>query len=124
MNIDNTRAQVRVGEQQRMRGERIIDITVCVARAPAVAPLTHLEASAGADDGEGGGAATTAPAAGNAEHDLEQVDNTAQHPGTQRHANRQGEHPNKRVENTGRSLQNRRHRRGLKDGIVGRTPPI
>jgi hypothetical protein len=53
-----------------MRGERIIDIAVCIERAPAVAPLTHLETRAigGADNGERGGAAMTAPAAGDPEH--------------------------------------------------------
>jgi len=53
-----------------MRGEGIIDITVCVQRALTVAPFTHFEtrAIAGADDRERGGAAMTAPTAGNAEH--------------------------------------------------------
>jgi len=53
-----------------MRGERIIDVTPSVERALTVAPLTHFQARAigGADDGEGGSAAGTAPAAGNAEH--------------------------------------------------------
>jgi len=70
VNINIARTHIREREQQRMRGERIIDVTVCVARALPVAPLAHLKARAGADDGERGGAATTAPTAGNAEHDL------------------------------------------------------
>ena len=68
MNIDNTRAHIRECEQQRMRSERIIDITVCVARSLPVAPLAHLQARSGAYNRERGGAAGTAPAAGNAEH--------------------------------------------------------
>ena len=55
MNIDIARAHIREREEERMRGERIIDITVGVARALTVAPLTHLKARAGADDGERGG---------------------------------------------------------------------
>jgi len=51
-----------------MRGERIIDVTPSVARALTVAPLAHLETRAGADDGEGGSAAGTAPAAGDPKH--------------------------------------------------------
>ena len=70
MNIDNTRAHICKREQQRVRSERVIDITVCVERALTVAPLAHLETRAGADDRERGGAAGTAPAAGSAEHDL------------------------------------------------------
>jgi len=68
MNIDIARAHVGVGEQERMRGERITDITPSIQRAPAVAPLADLQTIAGADDRERGGAAMTAPAAGNAEH--------------------------------------------------------
>jgi len=68
MNIDNARAHVSVCEQQRVRGERIIDVTVCVARSLPVAPLAHLEARAVTDDRERGSAAGAAPAAGNAEH--------------------------------------------------------
>ena len=126
MDIDNTRTHVSVGEQQRVRGERIIDIAVCVERALPVAPLAHLEARAGADNGERGGAAGTAPAAGNAEHprDLKQIHDAAEHTRTERHANRQSEHSNERVEDARRGLKNGAHRRGLKDGIVGRRPPI
>jgi len=51
-----------------MRGERIIDVTPSVERAPAVFALAHLEARASADDGECGSAAGAAPTAGNAEH--------------------------------------------------------
>jgi len=68
MNIDNTRAHICKREQQRMRGERIIDVTPSVERALTVAPLAHLETRAGADDRERGGAAGTAPAAGDPEH--------------------------------------------------------
>ena len=126
MNIDNTRAQVRVGEQQRMRGERIIDVTPSVERAPAVAPLAHLETHAGADDGEGGSAAGAAPAAGNAEHlrDLKQIHNAAEHPGTERDADRQSKHPNERVEDARRGLHDGAHRRGIENGIVRQTPPV
>jgi len=70
VDVNIARAHIREREEERMRGERIIDITVGVARALPVAPLAHLKARAGADDGERGGAAGTAPAAGNAEHDL------------------------------------------------------
>ena len=71
MDIDNTRAQICICEQEGMRSERIIDITVCVTRALSPLAFAHLEARAigGADNGERGGAATTAPTAGNAEHD-------------------------------------------------------
>jgi len=69
MNIDNTRAHICKREQQRVRSERVIDITVCVERALTVAPLAHLKARSGTNDRERGGAAGTAPAAGNAEHD-------------------------------------------------------
>jgi len=51
-----------------MRGEGIIDITVCVQRALTVAPFTHLQPRASANNGERGGAAATAPAAGDPEH--------------------------------------------------------
>ena len=68
MNIDNTRTHVGKREQQRMRGERIIDVTPSVERALTVAPLAHLETRAGADDRERGGAAGTAPAVGDPEH--------------------------------------------------------
>ena len=109
-----------------MRGERIIDVTPSVERAPTVAPLAHLQARAGADDGERGGAAGAAPAAGNAEHlrDLKQIDDAAEHAGTQSNTDGQGEHPNERIEDARRGLHDSAHRRGLKDGIVGRTPPI
>jgi len=109
-----------------MRGERIIDIAVCVARSLPVAPLAHLQARAGADDGEGGSAAGAAPTAGNAEHlrDLKQIDDAAEHAGAERDANGESEDTHERVENTGGRLHNSAHRRGLKDGIVGRTPPI
>ena len=70
MDIDNARTHIREREEQRMRGERIIDIAVCVARALPVATFAHLEARAITDDRERGSAAGTAPAAGNAEHDL------------------------------------------------------
>jgi len=70
VDIDNTRAHIRICEQEGMRSERIIDITVCVARSLPVAPLADLEARAigGADNGERGGAARTAPAASEPEH--------------------------------------------------------
>jgi len=53
-----------------MRSERITDTTPSIQRTLTVAPLAHLETRAisGADNGERGGAATTAPTAGNAEH--------------------------------------------------------
>jgi len=53
-----------------MRGERIIDIAVCVARSLPVAPLAHLEARTigRADNGERGSAAGAAPTAGDPEH--------------------------------------------------------
>jgi len=72
VDIDNTRAHIGKREQQRMRGKRIIDITVCVTRALSPLAFAHLEARAigRADNGERGGAAGTAPAAGNPEHDL------------------------------------------------------
>lgn len=72
MYIDIARAHVGKREQQRVRGKRIIDIAACVERALAVAPFTHLETRAigGADDGEHGSAAATAPATSNPEHDL------------------------------------------------------
>ena len=70
MDIDIARAHIREREEERMRGERIIDIAVCVARALTVPPLAHLQARAGADDRERGGAAGAAPTTGNAEHDL------------------------------------------------------
>jgi len=55
-----------------MRGEGIIDITVCVQRALTVAPFTHFETRTigGADDGERGSAAGAAPTASHPEHDL------------------------------------------------------
>jgi len=68
MNIDNARAHVGKREQQRMRSERIIGIAVCVERALAVAPLAHFEVRTGANDGERGGAAGAAPAAGDPKH--------------------------------------------------------
>jgi len=68
VDIDNARAHISKREKQRVRGERIIDIAVCIERAPAVAPLADLQTIAGADDRERGGAAMTAPAASNAEH--------------------------------------------------------
>jgi len=109
-----------------MRGERIIDIAVCVARSLPVAPLAHLQARAGADDGEGGSAAGAAPAAGNAEHlrDLKQIHDAAEHAGTQSYPDGQGKHSNERIEDARRGLHDGAHRWGLKDGIVGRTPPI
>jgi len=108
-----------------MRGERIIDITVCVARSLPVAPLAHFEAITGADNGERGGAATTAPAAGNAEHDLhdlKQIDDAAQHPSAERHADGEREDANERVKDAGRCAQDIVHRRSSKCGR--RTPPI
>ena len=109
-----------------MRGERIIDVTPSVERAPPVPSLAHLETRAGANNGERGSAAGAAPAAGNAEHlrDLKQIDDAAEHAGTQSNTDGQGEHPNERVEDARRGLHDSAHRRGLKDGIVGRTPPI
>ena len=68
MNIDIARAHVSVCEQQRMRGERIIDVTPSVERALTVAPLAHLQALSGAYNRERRGAAGTAPAAGDPEH--------------------------------------------------------
>jgi len=70
VDIDDTRAHISKREKQRVRGERIIDVTPSVERAPTVAPLTHLETRAigGADDGERGSAAVTAPAAGDPKH--------------------------------------------------------
>jgi len=68
MNIDIARAHISEREQQRVRSERIIDIAVCVQRALAVAPLTHFQARAGADNGERGSAAGAAPTAGDPEH--------------------------------------------------------
>ena len=68
MNIDNARTHIREREQQRMRGERIIDVTPSVERALTVAPLAHLKARSGTNDRERGGAAGTAPAAGDPEH--------------------------------------------------------
>jgi len=126
VNIDNTRAHVRVGEQQRMRGERIIDVTPSVARALTVPPLAHLEARAVTDDRERGSAAGTAPAAGNAEHlrDLKQIHDAAEHAGTQSYPDGQGKHSNKRVEDARRSLHDGAHRRGIENGIVRQTPPV
>ena len=90
MNIDIARAHIRVREEQRVRSERVINITVCVERALAVAPLTHLETRSGANDRERGGAATTAPAAGDPKHlrDLEQIDDTTEHARAERDTNR------------------------------------
>jgi hypothetical protein len=68
MNIDNARAHISEREEQRMRGERIIDITAGVARALAVAPLAHFEVRTGANDRERGSAAGAAPAAGDPKH--------------------------------------------------------
>jgi hypothetical protein len=51
-----------------MRGERIIDITVGIARALAVAPLTHLKARASAYNRERGGATGAAPTTGDPKH--------------------------------------------------------
>ena len=70
MDIDNARAHVGVGEQKRVRSERIIDIAVCVTRALTVPPLAHLEARTigRADNGERGSAAGAAPTAGDPEH--------------------------------------------------------
>jgi len=111
-----------------VRSERIIDITVCVARSLPVAPLAHLKTRAisGADNGERGSAAGTAPAAGNAEHlrDLKQIHNAAEHPGTERDADRQSKHPNERVEDARRGLHDGAHRRGIENGIVRQTPPV
>jgi hypothetical protein len=53
-----------------MRSERIIDITPSVERTLPVPTFANLQARANANDRERGGAAGTAPAAGNAEHDL------------------------------------------------------
>jgi len=128
MNIDNTRAHICKREQQRVRSERVIDITVCVARALTVAPLAHLDARAigGADDGERGGAAGAAPTAGNAEHlrELKQIHNAAEHPSTKSNPNGQCQDAHERVENRRCGLKNGAHRRGLEHGIVGRRPPI
>jgi len=70
MDIDIARAHIREREEKRVRGERIIDIAVCVTRALTVPPLAHLEARTigRADNGERGSAAGAAPTAGNAEH--------------------------------------------------------
>ena len=126
MNIDNTRAQVRVGKQQRMRSERIIDITVRVARSLPIPSLAHLKTHAGADDGERGSAAGAAPTAGNVEHlrDLKQIHDAAEHAGTQSYPNGQSKHSNERVEDARRGLHDSTHRRGIKHRIVRRTPPV
>ena len=126
MNIDNARTHIREREEQRMRGERIIDIAVCVARSLPVAPLAHFETRASTNDRERGSAAGAAPAAGNAEHlrDLKQIHDAAEHAGTQSHPDGQGKHSNKRVEDARRSLHDGAHRRSIEHGIVGRTPPI
>ena len=68
MDIDDTRAHISKREKQRVRGERIIDVTPSIQRAPAVAPLADLQTIAGADDGERGSAAVTAPATGDPKH--------------------------------------------------------
>jgi len=68
VNIDNTRTHVGKREQQRMRGERIIDVTPSVERALTVAPLAHLQARSSAYNRERRGAAGTAPAVGDPEH--------------------------------------------------------
>ena len=84
MDIDNARAHISKREQQRVRSERIIDIAVCIQRALAVAPLTHFQARTigRADNGERGSAAGAAPTAGDPEHDLKQVNDPTEHPGT------------------------------------------
>jgi len=51
-----------------MRGERIIDVTPSVERSLTVATFAHLQARANANDRERGGAAGTAPAAGDPKH--------------------------------------------------------
>jgi len=109
-----------------MRGERIIDIAVCVARSLPVAPLAHFETRASTNDRERGSAAGAAPAAGNAEHlrDLKQIHDAAEHARAERHADGEGENADERVENRRCGLKNGAHRRGLEHGIVGRTPPI
>jgi len=70
MNVDIARAHIGKREQQRMRGKRIIDITVGVERALSPLALAHLKTRAigGADDGERGSAAGAAPAASDPEH--------------------------------------------------------
>ena len=102
MDIDNARAHISKREQQRVRGERIIDITACSARAR---PELHPRRRSGT-------------------RDLEQIDDAAQHPSAESDTDSQRQNPDKRVKNAGRSLKNGRHRRGLEHGIVGRTPPI
>ena len=67
MDIDNTRAHIRKCKKQRMRGERIIDVTPSVERSLPVATFAHLQARSGAYNRERGGAAGTAPAAGDPE---------------------------------------------------------
>jgi len=126
VDIDNTRAHIRKCKKQRMRGERIIDVTVCVARSLTVAPLAHLQARSGAYNRERRGAAGTAPAAGNAEHlrDLKKIDDATEHAGTQSHPNGQSKHSNERVENARRGLHDSTHRRGIENGIVRQTPPV
>jgi hypothetical protein len=68
VDIDNARTHIREREEQRMRGERIIDIAVCVARSLPVAPLAHFETRASTNDRERGSAAGAAPAAGDPKH--------------------------------------------------------
>jgi len=108
-----------------MRGERITDITPSIQRALAVAPLTHLKARASADDRERGGATGAAPAAGNAEHDLhdlEQVDDATEHARAKRDADGEREDRNKRVEDTRSRVENVSHTGSVELGR--RTPPI
>jgi len=68
MNIGNARAHISEREEQRMRGERIIGIAICVERALTVAPLAHFEVRTGAYNREHGSAAGAAPAAGDPKH--------------------------------------------------------
>jgi len=101
VNIDIARTHTSVCEQQRMRSGRVINVTPCIEGALAVFALAHLETIAGADDGERGGAAATAPTTGNAKHprDLKQIHNTAEHPCAERDANGEGQNAHERIEN-------------------------